>query len=201
MHGNKLWAWYLLLFHSRRDRLLTATCAVANAGASRLSSKKRVHNVGRFPFGKCTPMLSKQGAIQLLKDPSLGPSHSLGKQGLLPASATAGCTPCLLSLPIMVVILDGFTLNIWKKKNHNLIFLMRKKKGLSSIKITPKRINHMTNIKILLWPKGKHRTMSTKSHTTENTRPECKMDFGRNLMCTSGTCYHPPRGLPERHHF
>lgn len=78
---------------------------------------------------------------------------------------------------------------------------MRKKKGLPSIKITPKRINHMTNIKILLWPKGKHRTMSTKSHTTENTRPECKMDFGRNLMCTSGTCYHPPRGLPERHHF
>lgn len=102
----------MLLFHSRRDRLLTATCAVANAGASRLSSKKRVHNVGRFPFGKCTPMLSKQGAIQLLKDPSLGPSHSLGKQGLLPASATAGCTPCLLSLPIMVVILDGSTLNI-----------------------------------------------------------------------------------------
>lgn len=170
MHGNELWAWYLLLFHSRWERLQTATCAVTTAGASGLGSKKRVDNVGMFPLGKWMPMLSKEGAIQLLKGPPVGPSRSLGKWGLLHSSATAGCLPCLLSPPIRRAILGGSTL------------------GLSSIKITPKRINHMTNItKILLWPKGKHRTMSTKLHTTENMRPECKIDFGRNLTCTSGT--------------
>lgn len=170
MEKKSLWTQYLLLFHSRWGRLLSTIGAITHCRC-KVGEWKTKHNLASFSLRESMPVFSKQGAMELLKGAPGDTSCLASKDSSSHLPKQAAHLACCYCLEALWFYPRHFL------RTHKVTFLMTTSRGkiVACIKVTQKRINHMTNtIKIQHWPKEKHGTISTK-RVTNNWIYEAKV--------------------------